>query len=453
MSEKTKIWEKNSNSRLNKAIEEFEVGEDYILDQKLLEFDLLGSLAHGKMLSEIGIITEEEYEKIKAEFKIILGDFKKGKFTITIEDEDVHSKVEGRLTEKLGDIGKKIHTGRSRNDQVLVDTRLYTKRELLTLRKEVLELVITLLNFAKTNEWIPLPGYTHMQLGMPSSLGMWSSAFVESLIDELSFLDFTCHLNDQCPLGSGAGYGVSIPLKRERTTELLAFKRIQVNSMYCGNSRGKIEANVISSLTSLAMVFNKMASDLLLFTTKEFDFFEVAEEITTGSSIMPQKKNLDVLELIRAKSSTLLGLETAIKSLISSLPSGYNRDFQDTKKFLMNAFDTIIPMAPLMKLTIEKLKPKEENLIKAHKSEIFATDAAYDLVEKGMTFRDAYRQVGNNLDQLTEYDPYDIIKKRSSIGSTGNLQLEHYELIIADIHEQLTNESTRFESKLQELWD
>lgn len=449
----SKLWPKSGASQLNKAIEEFDVGEDYILDRKLLEFDLLGSLAHGKMLSEIGILTEDEYEKIKAEFKVIREDFYNGNFEIKIEDEDIHSKVENRLTEKLGDIGKKIHTGRSRNDQVLVDTRLYTKKELLTLRKEVLELCITLLGFAKEYQWIPLPGYTHMQLGMPSSLGMWAGAFVESLIDELSFLDFACHLNDQCPLGSGAGYGVSIPLKRDRTAELLAFKRMQVNSMYCGNSRGKIEANIISAISSLSMVFNKMATDLLLFTTKEFDFFEVTEAITTGSSIMPQKKNLDVLELIRAKSSSLLGLETSIKSLISSLPSGYNRDFQDTKKFLMNAFDTVLPIAPIMTLIIESLKPKEDKLVAAHKSEIYATDAAYDLVEKGMTFRDAYRHVGTHLDELDNYDPYKVIKKRSAIGSTGNLQLDHYELIIADINEQLVNESRRYENKLLELWD
>ncbi|MDH5680823.1 MAG: argininosuccinate lyase, partial [Spirochaetota bacterium] len=342
----SKLWQKNNSDKLNESIERFEVGEDYLLDSRLVEYDIYGSLAHGRMLSKIGILSPAEFDSIKNELRKILKDHEKAEFVIEISDEDVHSKIENRLTERLGDVGKKIHTARSRNDQVLVDIRMYSRHEILSVKDQTVRLAELLLQFAKKQEFIPVPGYTHMQLGMPSSLGMWAGAFVESLLDEISSLNHVYELNDQCPLGSGAGYGVSVPVDREFCQEALGFGRLQLNAMYCGNSRGKIESNIISALVSLALVLNKMASDLLLFTTKEFDFFEVAEEITTGSSIMPQKKNLDVLELIRAKSSTLMGLDVSARSLVSSLPSGYNRDFQDAKKFLMTAFETVIPTLP-----------------------------------------------------------------------------------------------------------
>lgn len=449
----SKLWFKQESYKLNETIEKFEVGEDYLLDSKLVEYDIYGSLAHSKMLTKIGIITPTEFEKIKTELYKILKDNEKANFIITVHDEDVHSKVENRLTERLGEIGKKIHTARSRNDQVLVDIRLYTKRELISLMESVLKCSFTILQFAKRYEFIPMPGYTHMQLAMPSSVGMWGGAFVESLLDEISFLKHVYELNDQCPLGSGAGYGVSISIDREMTRELLGFKRLQLNSLYCGNSRGKIEANVISAIVSLGMVMNKMASDLLLFTTKEFNFFEVSDEITTGSSIMPQKKNLDILELIRAKVSTLIGLDVSVKNLINNLPSGYNRDFQDTKKFLMSAFDTIIPMLPIMELTIEKLKPNEERLISAHSKEIYATDAAYSLVEKGMPFRDAYRQVGNHLNEIKDFDPYEVIKSRKPLGSTGNLQLNSYESRIQKEIELVNIENERLNNHFKKLWN
>ncbi|GMT48941.1 MAG: argininosuccinate lyase [bacterium] len=449
----SKLWQKKSSQKLNQAIETFEVGEDYLLDSNLVEYDIYGSLAHGRMLTKIGLLSLDEFDQIRSELKNILSDHRKGQFKITIQDEDVHTKIEMRLTEKLGETGKKIHTARSRNDQVLVDTRLFSKMELLDLIGLALDLTNKVLDFAGRYEWIPMPGYTHMQLGMPSSLGMWGGAFVESLIDDIYFLKHVYDLNDQCPLGSGAGYGVSLPIDRESTRQSLGFKRLQLNALYCGNSRGKIEANIISAIVSLGMALNKMAADLLLFTTKEFDFFDVAEEITTGSSIMPQKRNLDLFELIRAKTATLLGLEISIKTLIAGLPSGYNRDFQDTKKFLMTAFETISPTLPLMGLAIEKLKPKTDRLISAHKKEIYATDAAYRLVEQGMPFRDAYRHVGSHLDELDSFDPYEVIKSRNSLGSTGNLQLDHYNPLISKEIKWVQDERERMEEHFEKLWD
>ncbi len=448
----SKLWQKKKSDKLNQAIENFEVGEDYILDLKLVQYDIYGSIAHGKMLAQIGILTKDEFKKIKTELLLILKEHLNGNFSLSIEDEDVHSKIENLLTQKLGEAGKKIHTARSRNDQILVDTRLYTKNELILLQEKVIDLAKSILQFAKQYEFIPMPGYTHMQLAMPSSIGMWAGSFTESLIDELTLLKTIYELNDQCPLGSGAAYGVAIPIDREMTQNLLGFQKLQLNSIYCANSRGKMEANVISAIVSLAMVLNKMASDLLLFTTKEFDFFEVADEITTGSSIMPQKKNLDVLELIRGKIASLLGLENSSKNLITNLPSGYNRDFQDCKKFLISAFDTILPMLPLMKITIENLKPKEDKLIAAHKKEIYATNAAYKLVmDKKIPFRDAYRQIGNNLDQLDRFDPYEVVQSSTALGSTGCLLLNNYEQPIQKHTEYVHTQRSEFEWRLNKL--
>ncbi len=447
----SKLWEKSNYSQLNNAIEKFEVGEDYILDTRLVEYDIYGSLAHSKMLEKIGILTPSEFDKIAIELKNILVESKNGNFSLSISDEDVHSKIENILTQRLGDIGKKIHTARSRNDQVLLDIRLFTRQEILGTTNHTLMLCQSLLDIAMKYEFIPMPGYTHMQIAMPSSVGMWCGSFVESFLDEYSFLINMYDLNDQCPLGSGAGYGVSLPIDREMTKDLLGFKRLQLNAMYCGNSRGKIESNIISSLVSVGIVLNKMATDLLLFTTKEFDFFEVSDEITTGSSIMPQKKNLDLLELIRAKVSSLIGLEVSIKTLITNLPSGYNRDFQDTKKFLISAFDTINPCLILMKLVVEKLKPKEERLISAHKKEIYATDAAYQLVEKGMPFRDAYRHIGTHLEELNNFDPHKTIQNRKSLGTTGNLNLISYKENIEKAFKKIESQQNHIDQCYRKL--
>ncbi len=288
----------------------------------------------------------------------------------------MHTKVENILVEQIGDTGKKLHTARSRNDQILVDTRLYTKYQLLQTALNILEFCQTLLVFAQKYEFVPLPGYTHMQLAMPSSVGMWASAFVENILDEIPLLEAVYHLNDMNPLGSGAGYGVSLEIDRVLTTCLLGFSRIQRNAMYCGNSRGEVEANVIGNLSSFGLILNRMASDLLLFTTKEFGFFTINPKITTGSSIMPQKKNLDVMELVRGRAHILLGYEQQVKGLITNLPSGYNKDYQETKRCLIQSFEMLNQMFRVTGIVIHSIEPNESRLLEAHKPELYATDEA-----------------------------------------------------------------------------
>ncbi|MCK5347219.1 MAG: argininosuccinate lyase, partial [Candidatus Heimdallarchaeota archaeon] len=324
-----KLWEKNGTT-LDEVIERFTVGKDYLYDLHLALFDIYGSAAHARMLAKIGIMTPGELDAILRGLMGIKTEIDHQSFEMQLEDEDIHTKVENILVKNLGDIGKKLHTARSRNDQILVDIRLYVKSELNRIVLQILDFCTTLTKFAQQYEFTPMPGYTHMQIAMPSSVGMWASSFVENFLDEMRLIEAIYELNNMNPLGSGAGYGTSLEIDREYTTSLLGFSRVQTNSIYCGNSRGKIEANVLSGIASLGLIFNRIASDLLLFTTKEFNFFLYDNAISTGSSIMPQKRNLDVLELIRGRTQLLLSNEAQIKHIIANLPSGYNRDYQDT---------------------------------------------------------------------------------------------------------------------------
>ncbi len=422
----TKLWQKKETS-LDKDIEAFEVGDDYILDIRLAPFDLYGSSAHARMLNKIGIVSQAELDLVINSLKEIMTLIEKDDFQITIADEDVHTKVENMLIEQIGDIGKKLHTARSRNDQILVDTRLYAKYEIIKTILLLLDFCTSLNNFAKKYEFVPMPGYTHMQLAMPSSIGMWASSFVENIIEELKIFESIFILNDMNPLGSGAAFGVSLDIDRDYTTELLGFNRTQKNALYCGNSRGKIEAHILNSLSGFGLIFNRIATDLLFFTTQEFKFFKISDSITTGSSIMPQKKNLDVMELVRGRTHILLGYESQIKNIIANIPSGYNKDYQETKRLLINGFSLVQQIINVTKIVFLHLEPIEENLIKAHLPEIYATDAAYRRVREGTPFRDAYREVGNNLDKLKLEDPVKNIKNKTHIGSTGNLQLKKYD--------------------------
>lgn len=440
-----KLWEKE-NRTFNSIIEKFTVGIDFLLDQKLAIYDIYGNVAHAKMLHKIGIISKEELEKIYISLKEIKGSIENGSFHISIHDEDVHTKIENELVSKIGNIGKKIHTARSRNDQILVDTRLYLKSQILDLSETTLILALKLLEFAQKYEFVPMPGYTHMQIAMPSSIGMWSSAFVENIIDELKLLNSVYEVSDMNPLGSGAGYGTSLNIDREYTTLLLGFSRIQKNSIYCGNSRGKIEANVLSLISSLGLILNRIASDLLLFTTKEFNFFSFSDTIATGSSIMPQKKNLDVMELVRGKTHLLVSYDLQMKQLIMNLPSGYNRDYQDTKKILIESFDSIQQLMKVVCVVFDNLTPNEKELSHAFKPEIFATDEAYKLVKDGIPFRDAYREIGRKIDQVLPQNPEKNIRSKQHIGSTGNLQLEEY-------MEQLKSEKRAWAEKKERFWE
>lgn len=418
----SKLWQKGGAS-LHSLIERFEVGDDLVFDNALIEADVYGSLAHAEMLTRIGVLTEPELGQLREGLSRILSLHAAGEFAMTSEDEDVHTKIENFLVSEYGEVGKKVHTARSRNDQVLLDLRLYAKEKLLELDLALLECAEAFARFASDHEFVPMPGYTHMQRAMLSSVGTWAGAIAEALYDDRLALRTAYALADQSPLGSAAAYGVPLPIDREYVAERLGFSKVQNNVLYAQNSRGKLEAAVVQALTQVLLDLSKFAQDGLLFTTAEFGFFSISDEMVTGSSIMPQKKNLSMLELIRAKARVMLGYEQQILSVLSGLPSGYNKDYQETKKPFMEAVDLAIQSLAVAGLTVSSLQPNEERLLAACTPELFATDQAYALVQQGMPFRDAYRKVGTSLAELPEVDAHESLRKRTHTGASGNLGL------------------------------
>ena len=388
-----KLWDKGYN--LNKIIEKFTVGDDYLLDQKLVKYDALVSVAHAEMLSKLDYLTMQEYEKIKKILLEIIELDKKGKFNLELKDEDVHTKIENCLTKKLGNTGKKIHFARSRNDQVLADIRMYSKDELNTIKTMVLELKKSLEKISKSN--VKMPGYTHMQKAMPSSVKLWAESFIEAFDDDLKLIKAAYTLNDQCPLGTGAGYGLPVKIDRTFLAKKLGFSKVQKNSVYTQNSRGKIELFTLNALNQAMLDINKITNDLLLFSMQEFGFFELPKEFCTGSSIMPQKKNPDVLELLRAKTKLFASYQFSMQTIIEDLPSGYNRELQLTKKILMEGIGLAKDCLLVTNLVIKGLKVNKDNCEKAMTKELFATEEAYNLVKKGMPFREAYKEIAKKL--------------------------------------------------------
>ncbi len=393
MNKTKKLWHKK-DIKIDQFTEAFETKGDLVLDQKLVEFDIVGSIAHAEGLKKIGIFTEKELKLTKKGLQEILDLNQQGKFILEPGDEDIHTKIENYLTQKYGSVGQKIHTGRSRNDQVLTALGLYSKAQLEQIKSKLLEVQISFGKFAQKYGQIPMPGYTHMQKAMPSTISLWIGSFIDAFEDDLMQLDAVYKLNDQSPLGSAAGYGLPIKLEKEYTAKLMGFSKVQENPIYCQNSRLKIEASNISNMISILMDVNKFASDVLLFTTSEFNYFTPDDSISTGSSIMPQKKNLDLAELLRSKVSLVLGNYVQIISLGSNLISGYNRDFQDSKKPLMESFEITIDSLKALDILINNLEPNQKALEKAMSSELFATEKALDLVQKGVPFREAYQKIG-----------------------------------------------------------
>jgi argininosuccinate lyase len=420
--DKMKLW--NKGISLNKQIEEFTAGKDILFDQKLIEADCTASIAHAKMLSKIKIISKKEFKEIESELKKIIELNKKEKFKLKVSDEDCHTKIENYLVKKLGLKGKKIHTGRSRNDQIITAMRLYSKQKLIEIKKETLNLCNSLVKKAEVNEFTFMPGYTHMQQAMPSSVGLWFSAFAESLLDDIKLLESVFKLNNQNPLGAAAGYGSNIPIDREYTTKILGFEKIQNNVLYCINSRGKIESMILFSLLQIMLDLNKIASDLLLFTTKEFDFMTLPEEFTTGSSIMPQKKNYDVLEIIKANSSKIMGLVFSCTTTINSLHSGFNRDTQLTKEYLIEGIELTLNSIKVMDLVILNLKLNKEKMKANYSNEIFAADLTNKMVLDGIPFRTAYKKISKKLNQIKKMNLEKNLKEKKLIGGTGNLRLK-----------------------------
>lgn len=422
-----KIWQSKS-TKLHPLVEWYTVGNDYILDQRLLPFDIQASLAHAKALAKLKIITPTELKKLSAGLREILKLNEAGKFTIKLEDEDCHTAIENYLIQKLGPLGKKIHTGRSRNDQVLVATRLYARKKIKQISHELVRLENVFLAMAKKYEFMPLPGYTHTRRAMPSSIGHWAAAYLEELIDDHTLLESAYRLNDQNPLGAAAGYGVIFPLDRKLTSKLLHFKRTQVNSLYAVNSRGKTESYILAVCTQIMITLGRLANEMIWFTTPEFNFFDLPWKFTTGSSIMPQKRNPDVFEIMRSNVNVIVGLQTQVKDICKNLISGYNRDTQLTKEPLIKGLGITRRSLEVAVLVMSGIKPKKQVLLKSLTPEMFANNEANRLVMQGVPFRDAYQQVKENLHKLKVPNPVKAVKEVKSLGGPGNLALNSYKL-------------------------
>jgi len=388
-----KIWDKGIN--LKKEIEKFTVGNDYLLDKKLVKFDCLASIAHAKMLKSINLISGNELQELVKGLNEIMELDSKGQFEIKQEDEDCHTAIENDLIMKYGDIGKKIHTARSRNDQVLTALRLYEKDELSKLNDLIQIFIDSLDSTIKKNGSIKLPGYTHMQKAMPTNVETWLGSFKESMQDNLKVVDSILELINQNPLGSAAGLGIPIfEVNKEMTAKELNFSKVMGNPMYCQLSRGKFESQILNVISMIMFDLNKLATDLMLFSMQEFGYIGLPKEFCTGSSIMPQKKNPDVLELIRAKYHIILGEEFKVKSMIGNLISGYNRDMQLTKEPLMNSLEILKESLTVISLIIVEMKINKEKCEKAITEDMHATQEAYELVKQGLPFREAYKAIG-----------------------------------------------------------
>ena len=418
----TKLWQKNYT--LDSMMEHFTVRNDYIYDEELVLSDVIGSMAQAKGLVKIGILTEEEGENLRKGLEEVAKLRKENSFPISLSDEDCHTAIEGYLTKIYGDAGKKIHTGRSRNDQVQTALRIYMREACLKLSSASSAFAHSLIELASKNVDTPMPGRTHMQIAMPSSVALWALSFAEEIIEESGMLLDLYRVLDQSPLGSAASYGVTLPLDREYTSSLMGFSKVQNNVLYANNSRGKFESFFLDHASYLGLTVSKLAQDLMLFTLPEFGYFSLPRELCTGSSIMPQKKNPDGLELARSRCALIMSCSDRVKEIIKSLPSGYNRDFQDTKEPLIEGFRTAEELLLIMKEMIDKLEVHKDNLIKACTPELYATDRVMERVLAGGNFRDSYKDVGLNLDKVVGEDPVSSLKKRTSTGTAGNLCIE-----------------------------
>lgn len=393
-----KLW----SWEIDKDIERFTVGEDYLLDRKLVKYDCQASIAHVKMLEKIGILRKEEAEKLIEALEEIMELDRKGKFIIKREEEDCHTAIENYLVKKLGEVGKKVHTARSRNDQILAALRLYYKEEISSILKLIDRLTECLSSLMKKYGSVKIPGYTHTRKAMPSSIAIWAKSFIESMEDNKKLLKSVAHIIDQSPLGSGAGYGLPIKVDRKFVAKLLGFRRVQSNPLYVQNSRGKFESSILHALGQIMLDLNRMASDIILFSSSEFGYFELPKEVCTGSSIMPHKKNPDALELIRAKYHQILSFEIEVKSISGNLISGYHRDLQLTKEPMIRGFDITKSCLKIMGLILDKLRVNTENCEKAMTRELYSVEKVYQLVEKGKPFRDAYTDVASSLSGISK---------------------------------------------------
>ncbi|WP_282073041.1 argininosuccinate lyase [Polaribacter atrinae] len=415
-----KLWDKGFS--IDQQIEKFTVGNDREIDMHIAKYDVQASLAHAIMLESIGIITADELKDLKRGLNELAADIENGTFIIEASFEDVHSKIEWELTNKLGEVGKKIHTARSRNDQVLVALQLYYKENLSVINDKTKTLFDTLLGLAETHKQSLLPGYTHLQVAMPSSFGLWFSAYAELLIDDVYMLNAVSKVVDQNPLGSAAGYGSSFPIDRELTTKELKFATLKYNVVAAQLGRGKSERSIASALGGLCNTMSRFAMDVCLYMSQNFNFITFPDELTTGSSIMPHKKNPDVFELIRGKCNKIQALHTEMVMITNNLPTGYHRDFQLLKENIINAFEDVKDILDIFNYSIQQVIVKDIDLNDEKYQYLFTVDSINNLVVEGMSFREAYQKIGGQVQEGT-YKP-DLGKQHSHVGSIHNLSLD-----------------------------
>lgn len=440
-----KLWQKDT--QVKQEVEQFTVGKDRELDLLLAPFDVLGSLAHTRMLHSINLISAEDLALVQKELKNIYREIEAGNFTIEEGVEDVHSQVELLLTKRVGEAGKKIHSGRSRNDQVLVDLKLFIRSEIQKTVENIQELFNQLIALSEEHKNNLLPGYTHLQIAMPSSFGLWFGAYAESLVDDLLMLQAAYKISNKNPLGSAAGYGSSFPLNRQMTTDLLGFENLNYNVVYAQMGRGKTERNVASALASVAGTIAKLAMDACLYMNQNFGFITLPDDLTTGSSIMPHKKNPDVFELLRGKCNKLQALPTEIAFIIGNLPSGYHRDLQLVKESFLPAFKELNDCLEMMTYMLKNIVVKKDILQDEKYLYLFSVDAVNQEVLNGVPFREAYKKVGTAIENGTFTAPASI--EHTHEGSMGNLNNDQ---ISAMMHEVLTGfKFDKIEKAYQEL--
>jgi len=415
-----KLWQKH-NTSVAHLVEKFTVGRDKEFDVLLAKYDVQGSIAHVTMLGETGLMTKEEAARAIDGLNQILAEINEGTFVIDDAVEDVHSQVELMLTQRIGDAGKKIHSGRSRNDQVAVDIKLFLRAEILAIKEEVKSLFDLLISNSEQYKDALLPGYTHLQIAMPSSFGLWFGAYAESLVDDLELLSAAYRVVNKNPLGSGAGYGSSFPLNRTRTTELLSFQTLNYNAVYAQMTRGKAEKFTAIGLAAIAATLSKLSMDGCLYLNQNFGFIAFPPELTTGSSIMPHKKNPDVFELIRAKCNRIQSIPNELTLLLNNLPSGYHRDLQLTKEILFPAIEELKACLQLARLMLQNIQIQKDILNDPKYQYLFSVETVNALVNKGVPFREAYQQVGNDIEKgVFDFD-YTKGLHHTHEGSIGNL--------------------------------
>ena len=445
--------EKTITGDVDPDVLDYTVGDDPVLDMDLVRWDCLGTAAHVTMLSEMPVeppvVTKDEATRVRAALANVVAD---ETFVVREQDQDVHMAVETRLTETLGDLGKKIHTGRSRNDQVAVDVRLHIKDQLLGLGAELGDLATALVAFGQAHDRVPMVGRTHLQPAMPSSVGVWATGHAEMILDQTANLEAAYKMNDACPLGSAAGYGVPLPLDRQRTSDLLGFARPLHNVFGASMGRGEDEASLLCALAQLMAVLSRLAEDMILFSMPEFGYFTLPRAYCTGSSIMPQKYNPDVLELVRSKTAQVLGLATASLSMLHAMPGGYNRDLQDCKGLYMKGLAITRTTLRILAKFVRGMGVDEAKLRAGFIPGVFATDVALRKVAAGTPWREAYHQVRDNLEALASEDADAAVAAKTHAGATAGLDYALYAKRIQAWLGLMDERKTAFETKLQKLF-